>query len=133
MNNQRGNRQCNRTRGTGGGMISSTLLPFRPNGTSRDDMTLFLVVVTELLGTIPSNVTKIFTTKALDSPHISTLIMPLCCISYRNGCTNISPMFHGSLSYNTLLLTQKFTQAGIQRWYRMMIHQIRSCNFKVGL
>ncbi|RVW57077.1 hypothetical protein CK203_070550 [Vitis vinifera] len=116
MNNQRGNRQCNRTRGTGGGMISSTLLPFRPNGTSRDDMTLFLAVVIELFGTIPSNVTKIFTTKALDNTHVSTLIPPLCCISHKNRCTNISPMFHGSLSYDTLLLTQKFAQASIQRW-----------------
>ncbi|RVW65823.1 hypothetical protein CK203_007388 [Vitis vinifera] len=115
MNNQQGNRQCNRTRGTGGGMISSTLLPFRPNGTSRDDMTLFLAVVIELFGTISSNVTKIFTTKALDNTHVSTLIPPLCCISHKNRCTNISPMFHGSLSYDTLLLTQKFAQASIQR------------------
>ena len=113
-------------------MISSTLLPFRSNGTSKDDMTLFLVVVTELFGTIPRNVTKIFTTKALDDTHVSTLIPSLCCISDRNKCTNINPMFHGSLSYDTLLLTQKFTQAGIQRWYKMMMIHIRPYNFKVG-
>ena len=52
MNNRRGSRQYSRIRGSSGGMISSTLLPFRANGTSRDDMTLFLAVVIELLGTI---------------------------------------------------------------------------------
>ena len=54
----RGSRQCSRTRGSSGGMISSTLLPFRANGTSRDDITLFIAVVTELLGTIPSNIDR---------------------------------------------------------------------------
>ncbi|KAL2518418.1 Uncharacterized protein Adt_14665 [Abeliophyllum distichum] len=114
-NNLQGSQQCSRTRGTNGGMISSTLLPSTSNGTSRDDMTLFLAVVTELLGTILSNMTKSFITKAPDSTHISTLISPLDCISHRNRCTNISPMFHGSLSYIALLFTKKFTQKRIQR------------------
>ena len=105
MNNRQGSRQCSKTRGTSGGMISRTLLPFRLNGISRDDMTLFLAIVTELLGTIQSNMTKIFTTKALDNMHVLILILPLCYISHRNRCTNISPMFHGSLSYDRLLLT----------------------------
>ncbi|KAG6632744.1 hypothetical protein CIPAW_13G179600 [Carya illinoinensis] len=97
-NNWRGSRQCSRTRGTSGGMKSSTLLPFRSNGTSRDDMTLFLAVVTKLLGTIPSNMTKSFTTKTLDSTHVSPLMPPLCCISHRNRYTSRSLMCHGSLS-----------------------------------
>ena len=120
------------TRGSSGGMISSTLLPFRANRTSRDDMTLFLAVVTELLVTIPSNMAKRFTTKALNNTHVSTRMSPLCCINLRNGCTNSSPMFYGSLSNDTLLLTKKFTQTSIQRWDRMTVHQIRTCNFKVG-
>ena len=132
MNNRRGSRQCSRTRGSSRGMISSTLLPFKENGTSRDDMTLFLSVVTKLLRTIPSNMAKSFTTKSLDSTHVSSRMSPLCFISHRNRCTNSSPMFHGSLSKDTLLLTKKFTQTSIQRWDRMMVHQIRTCNFKVG-
>ena len=123
--------QCSRTRGSSGGMISSTLLPFKANGTSRDDMTLFLAVVTSLLGTIPSNMAESFTTKALDNTHVSTRMSPLCCISHINKCTNSSPMFHGSLSNDKLLLMKKFTQTSIQRWDRMMVHQIRTCNFKV--
>ena len=63
--------------------------------------------------------------------HVSTLIPSLCCISHRNRCTNISLMFHDSLSYNTLLLTKKFTQTDIQRLYNMMIHQMRTCSFKI--
>ena len=109
-----------------------TLLPFRANRTSRDDMTLFLAVVTKLLVTIPSNMAKRFTTKALNSTHVSTHMSPLCCISRRNRCTNSSPMFYGSLSNDTLLLTKKLTQTSIQRWDRMTVHRIRTCNFKVG-
>ena len=75
--------------------------------------------------------TKSFTTKALDNMHISTLISSLCYISHTNKCTNIFPMFHSNLSYNTLLPTKKFTQTGIQRWYMMTIHQIRMCSFKI--
>jgi len=112
-------------------MISSTLLLFRSNGISRVDMALFLAVVIELLRTIPSNMTKSFTTKALDSTHVSTLIPSLYNISHKNRCTNISMVFHGSLSYNMLLLTKEFTQIGIQRWYRMTIHLIRTCSFKI--
>ena len=130
-NNRRGSMQYSKTRGTNEGMINSSLLPFRLNGTNRDDMTMFLVVVAELLRAILSNMTKSFTTKALDNMHIFTLISPLCCISHKNRCTNIFPMFHSSLSYNTLLLTKKFTQTGIQRWYRMTIHHIRMYNFKI--
>jgi len=107
------------------------LFPFRSNGTSRDDMTMFLAVVAELLGAIPSNMTKSFTTKALDNMHIYTLISSLCCISHRNRCTDICPMFHSSLSYDTLLRMKKFTQTDVQRWYRITIHQIRSCSFKI--
>ena len=69
--------QNNRTRGTNGGIISSSLLPFRSNGTSKDDMTMFLVVVAELLGAILSNMTKSYTTKTLDNMHISFFISPL--------------------------------------------------------
>jgi hypothetical protein len=69
--------QNNRTRGTNGGIRSSSLLPFRLNETSRDDMTMFIAVVAELLGAILSNMTKSYTTKTLDNIHISSLISPL--------------------------------------------------------
>jgi len=69
--------QNNRTRGTNRGIISSSLLPFRLNGASRDDMTMFLAVVAELLGAILSNMTKSYTTKTLDNMHIFSLISPL--------------------------------------------------------
>jgi hypothetical protein len=125
--------QCSRTRGTSGGMINNTLLPFRLNRTGRTDMTLFLVVIIKLLRTISSNMTKSFTTKSLDNMYVSTLIPLMCCISHKNICTNISLMFHDSPSYNTLLVTKEFTQTDIQRWYMMMIHQIRKCSFKIRM
>ena len=127
----RGSKQCSRTKGTNRGIISSSLFPFKSNGTSRDDMTMFLAVVAELLRAITSNMTKSFTAKALNNMHISTFISSLCCISHKNRCTNICLIFHSSLSYDTLLRTKKFTQIGIQRWYRMTIHQIRKCIFKI--
>ena len=45
-------------------------------GQAEDDIILFLTVATELLETIPSNITKNFITKALENTHISTLIPP---------------------------------------------------------
>lgn len=52
-------------------MINSTLLSLRLNGTSRDDMVLFLEVVIRLLGTTSSNMTKGFTAIALDNTRLN--------------------------------------------------------------
>jgi hypothetical protein len=93
-----------------------------------DDMTIFFAVVAEFSRTICNIMTKSLTTKTLNSAHIPTSWLTLCCIGHRNRCR--SSLFHGGLSEKALFFAKEVTEACIQGGNKFSVHQVGFRAFK---
>lgn len=96
---------------------------WRMCGTIRNDMTLLLTIIAQLIMTIISDMTKLFARKALHLWHITTFtfIVGSICNWIRLKKSNI--MSHGSLGKSMFFFLKKLTNTCIQRWNNTPIQQ----------